>query len=192
MRIDLSALARHRGRSATYAVEELLGAEDEVEWEGPVRGELTVQNTGSNVLSVRVRVQARARRECARCLAGFTASVTQEFEERLEIGGDGQLRMPDDEAWEGQRSMLVEDKWLDVGELVRQQLLLALAGRGLCRPQCRGLCPICGVNLNEGACGCQREGVERPLGRLGEMWQARGRPAGKGAGEHKAKRGARR
>ena len=43
---------------------------------------------------------------------------------------------------------------IDLSPLIREQALLALAERPLCREDCRGLCPQCGVNLNDNECGC--------------------------------------
>jgi uncharacterized protein len=44
---------------------------------------------------------------------------------------------------------------IDLGEMVREQMHLALPLRRLCREDCRGLCPSCGVNRNTGSCDCQ-------------------------------------
>jgi uncharacterized protein len=46
---------------------------------------------------------------------------------------------------------------VDLSPLIREQVLLALVDRPLCREDCRGLCPRCGVNLNERECGCVAE-----------------------------------
>jgi uncharacterized protein len=43
---------------------------------------------------------------------------------------------------------------LDLGELLREQFLLALPMKPLCDDGCRGLCPECGANLNRTPCGC--------------------------------------
>jgi len=43
---------------------------------------------------------------------------------------------------------------IDLGPLIREEMLLGLPTRALCREDCRGLCPRCGANLNEGACRC--------------------------------------
>jgi uncharacterized protein len=45
---------------------------------------------------------------------------------------------------------------VDVDELVREQILLALPSRNLCREDCKGLCPKCGSDLNAGACSCEQ------------------------------------
>ena len=44
---------------------------------------------------------------------------------------------------------------IDLGEIVREQILLEVPLRRLCREDCRGLCPSCGVNRNTEACDCQ-------------------------------------
>lgn len=48
----------------------------------------------------------------------------------------------------------VENERLDLDELLRANILLELPSKYLCSPDCKGLCPKCGRNLNEGDCGC--------------------------------------
>ena len=48
----------------------------------------------------------------------------------------------------------VKDRKLNLDELVREDILLELPSKFLCRPDCKGLCPKCGKNLNDGPCGC--------------------------------------
>jgi len=48
----------------------------------------------------------------------------------------------------------IDDDELDLGPLVRDAIVLELPMAPLCRPDCAGLCPRCGANLNEGDCGC--------------------------------------
>lgn len=49
------------------------------------------------------------------------------------------------------------DLRVDVTEQVRQALILAIGMKPLCRPDCRGLCPTCGINWNESRCSCTHE-----------------------------------
>ena len=55
---------------------------------------------------------------------------------------------PDDEYIE------VPDLKLDLDALVREDILLALPTKYLCKEDCKGLCPLCGQNLNKGQCSC--------------------------------------
>ena len=47
-------------------------------------------------------------------------------------------------------------KVIDFGPAVREQILLSVPGYPVCRESCKGLCPVCGANLNDGDCGCDR------------------------------------
>lgn len=59
---------------------------------------------------------------------------------------------------------------LQVEEVVREQILLEVPIRPLCRPDCKGLCSHCGADLNDGACGCPRdEGGDLRMAALAEV-----------------------
>jgi len=49
---------------------------------------------------------------------------------------------------------------LDLGDAVREEVTLAMNPYVVCDPACRGLCPRCGANLNEGSCDCAEEEVD--------------------------------
>ncbi len=52
------------------------------------------------------------------------------------------------------RFIEVHDEKLNLDELVREDILLELPTKFLCREDCKGICPKCGKNLNDGPCGC--------------------------------------
>lgn len=89
--------------------------------------------------------------ECARCLSRFELPVHVEFDEEYVLDRDPQTGAriesePDD-------FHIDERRHLDLSEAVRQYGESVLPIQPLCREDCRGLCPECGQNLNEGACG---------------------------------------
>ena len=57
----------------------------------------------------------------------------------------------------------VNDYQLPLDELVEEELILNLPSKNLCRKDCRGLCPKCGKNLNEGLCGCRSDTIDPRL-----------------------------
>lgn len=59
--------------------------------------------------------------------------------------------------------VVCEDYKLDLDELVTADILLELPTRSLCKEDCKGLCPKCGTNLNEGTCGCESKEVDPRL-----------------------------
>ena len=90
---------------------------------------------------------------CSRCAEEFDLPSQRRFRYVLApkaMGGENDLALKADDL---EFSFYNGDE-IDLGPLIREQVLLALAERPLCRQECRGLCPQCGVNLNEASCGC--------------------------------------
>lgn len=76
-------------------------------------------------------------------------------------GGDKKKRREDDEAAGSFEPALADEemyagKTIDLGLALREQVLLALPPSPLCKEDCKGLCPKCGKDLNDGECGCDR------------------------------------
>jgi uncharacterized protein len=65
--------------------------------------------------------------------------------------------------------LINEQHILDLSEVLRQNLLLAVPMQPLCRPDCAGLCPTCGQDLNEGACECDSAGIDPRWADLGSL-----------------------
>jgi len=82
--------------------------------------------------------------ECRRCLRPLARQLVADVEERYAPGG-------------GQDAFAIEHGQLDLAPMVREELLLAIPDAPLCRPDCAGLCPICGADLDDGPCGCDSE-----------------------------------
>ena len=98
---------------------------------------------------------------CARCAEDYTFPLARDFRLVLtprSAAVDGAQLSADDLALS-----TYEGDQIDVTPLVYEQAILALPTRPLCAETCRGLCPRCGANLNEGDCGCP---VESPDPRL--------------------------
>jgi uncharacterized protein len=85
--------------------------------------------------------------ECRRCLTVVETPVSEEL---------GLVFATDPEATEGEGFHLVPGRAqdIDLREALREELLLAVPRFVECRPDCKGLCPTCGANLNEGPCAC--------------------------------------
>ena len=115
--------------------------------------------TGSCALSgvsgsVELTGQARYRLEtvCARCLRRVSRDETaalHRYLTREESGGY-------DEAY-----VQVESDLLDLDAFILEEVVLALPAVILCKPDCKGLCPVCGKDRNETACGCAAPGDPR-------------------------------
>lgn len=163
MKLDLTEIAHSLGMHYTYAV-----AEDDcgplasdVVLCAPVCGTLTFSNTG-RLLLVRGRLETEVRLECARCLTQFPSPQAFDIAEQFPIHpGPFEVQHAEEEFEEIDESDLdgVEGLYsegiLDLAELIRQYLLVSLPLAPLCRQDCAGLCPHCGVNRNESRCSCE-------------------------------------
>ena len=92
--------------------------------------------------------------ECVRCLEEVYVPVEMELAELFYY--------PPHTAPEGDYSVGTDGN-ADLGPLVRELSFLALPMQPLCRPDCLGLCSICGQNLNESTCSCERETIDPRL-----------------------------
>jgi len=148
--INLATLAAGASRlEARASAEELqLLAAD---WPVGVEASFGLDRTG-DLVSVRGRLRSSARLECVRCLRTFDLPLTADLTVVADrAGGRGRL----EEELEADDYMMFHDgRQLDLREQVRESLLLELPITPHCREDCRGLCPRCGADLNDGPCGC--------------------------------------
>ena len=105
-----------------------------------------------------VRLTARAAFDfcvpCDRCAEEIRTKKEYRFDHELVL----ELHHEDSEDY-----LLVEEDLLDLGELLYADILLELPTKHLCKPDCKGLCPTCGANLNSGSCSCEKSRVDPRL-----------------------------
>lgn len=111
---------------------------------GSVTAEGEITNH-SGLILLEGRLLPKLSVNCARCGKQFI------FNEPFELKAKITDKLANDDEDE---FVLLIDSELDVDELVRSSLILELPSRFLCRDDCKGLCPVCGSNLNSGSCSC--------------------------------------
>jgi uncharacterized protein len=91
---------------------------------------------------------------CIRCLNPSQQQIDihfqDEFHSRIEVNTGVPLPKPDEE----DPFYIDESHLVDLGEALREYALIGMPMHPLCKPDCKGLCPICGADLNLGDCGC--------------------------------------
>jgi uncharacterized protein len=98
--------------------------------------------------------------ECRRCLEPVRGEITSEVRE---------LYRPPDTASPDEDTYDLGNDYLDLQPLARDALLLDLPLAPLCRPDCEGLCPVCGADRNAEPCGCAHEVVDPRWAALGVL-----------------------
>jgi uncharacterized protein len=133
-------------RAYPVAVESLAIADD-VELAAPIRGEVRLTRTGRSILA-RGEMSTALAGNCSRCLAPVVAAIDIEIEEEALPSIDIDSGQPVDQTAEPDALRLDEHHELDLAEPVREAIALAEPITLLCRPDCRGLCLVCGLDMN--------------------------------------------
>ena len=103
------------------------------------------------------RVRTALELSCSRCVEPFPMPVDSSFDLRYLPAAALSEQDEREIADEDFETSYYRDDQIDVKELLREQFYLALPMKPLCKEDCRGLCPVCGTNLNVAACGCSTE-----------------------------------
>jgi len=126
----------------------------------PVRLAGRVERAGKGFLLAGV-VEGAAKLKCVRCLADFDFTFSDSLDLHL-LPLDTAPR--EDETRLNQGDLEVRfyaEPQVDLAELAAEQFALAVPMKPLCAETCRGICPRCGANLNQGACACPPETDDR-------------------------------
>lgn len=173
MRLDLNEVATHIGKHISYRIDEppIVDAESGLVCTKRLTGYATFSNTGRHIV-VRGSFATKVRLECARCLNEYELAIDTPIEEELRLAGITP-EVDDEQEYEEllpeEQEPLFEDNVLDLTDLLRQNILIAVPIKPVCSEQCKGLCPHCGKNLNEGTCGCRPDVEGSPFSGLASL-----------------------
>lgn len=126
----------------------------------PVRLRGSIKNE-TDIVYLRAVAEFRFDGVCDRCAAEFSRDMTVPVEHILV----SELNDEDNDEF-----ILVEGMKLDIEQLVLEDIYLSLPMKTLCKEDCKGICPTCGKNLNEGHCDCRKE-VDPRLQALQDLLQ---------------------
>jgi len=119
----------------------------------PVRLGFDVHKDGAT-FRLRGRVQTTLELPCSRCLEPFRWDVDEPFEltyePRAAVAAAEEREISDEDF----SAAVYDDDQIDLEQLIRERIEMSLPMKPLCGPECKGLCPECGTNLNRGTCTC--------------------------------------
>lgn len=143
LRFDMAEVLRTPGMRQVLEINEPPYTDDDVEYVSPVRGRVTVTNTGTMLL-VRGPIETTLAQECSRCLEPVRSPMHADLEEEFD------LQVIDDAATHRDKAVQVveeevgkvfEGQVLCMDVLIRQAALLAAPLQPLCRESCPGIVP---------------------------------------------------
>ncbi len=125
---------------------------------GAVTAEITVEREFDH-LRASGRVQANIELTCSRCLAEYPAAIDSTFriilrrESARHSDIEEELELCDDDLI----ATVFSGDEIDLSREIEEQVAMEVPMKPLCGDGCRGLCPSCGADLNQGACDCPDE-----------------------------------
>ena len=132
---------------------------------GPVSAKLFFAKKGESKIEVQGQLQGKLLLDCDRCLAEYPYTVDVSFQLILEVNDPvHHWRIHNLESSSTDLdTVLLDEPSINFGDLLRQQILLALPEKQLCGNFCLGLCNNCGANLNSESCSCAQEKKDSPF-----------------------------
>ena len=134
----------------TIERQDLSGADLWIHGEIVLSGQIV--NVGKN-FRLSCEVSSRAILECSRCLTAYEAPVRFDFETDLEVAP-------------------LQSDGVDISSYIREELIFQEPMKPLCHNDCRGICPHCGIDLNQGDCACGRNLIDPRLAGLQKLLKA--------------------
>jgi uncharacterized protein len=135
---------------------------EDVRLAGPVELEADVRKDQEKVRLVG-RLQTTLELDCSRCLEAYQVPLDTRFDV-LFLPATANTGAADQEMGEDDVGVsYYKDDVIDLAEVMREQVYLAMPMKPLCRDDCRGLCPLCGINRNRDTCDCQPAWVDPRL-----------------------------
>ena len=161
MLLDLTTLTDDRTPLRLEVPAEALAVPaDDFAVEAPVRLEGELLRRGRGEYRLRGQVQGPVLVPCSRCAEAFPLALDAPVDVTLRPVSDLEAAEEHEIGEDELATEFYRGESLDMAALVREQCYLALPMKPLCRPDCRGLCPQCGTNLNQATCTCDPTWVD--------------------------------
>jgi uncharacterized protein len=169
MRIELDKLEELGGKfSRVYGINELSLDDREVRLTDPAKVHGRISGKGNEV-ELSGELSASIEAPCGRCLRPVRLPVHSEFAERFVPAVSWRTEEQHELHEEDLNLAVFDGEAIDLDDVVREEILLALPGHILCREDCKGLCSTCGIDRNVSSCQCESEVIDSRWNKLKEL-----------------------
>lgn len=126
-----------------------------------IQGKISISVTEDGVVADG-KIRALTRLLCSRCLEDYWQPVNISFTEMF-------TKHPIENSPNNLEQQLPSDGSLDLTPIIRDYAVLDIPISQVCKPDCKGLCPVCGGNLNQEDCGHRQESIDPRMEGLREL-----------------------
>jgi uncharacterized protein len=157
MNIDILDLIKkkvsNKAVHLVYTEENFYDDGEKIEFLKPISLDGELYLTG-DIIELEGNIITEVSLPCSRCLVSFKHSVDIQIHERFSTNTENK---DDDEV------IFVDGDTIDITNVIKNNILLFLPIKKLCRDDCKGLCQYCGTNLNTTNCNCMNKDVDPPF-----------------------------
>lgn len=157
MRINLydvlSAIGRETTVEAVFSGRQITFQGELLELSGKASFMVTVRHIEKDVVKVEFTAPVSVHRSCSRCLERVVCDDDVHIARTINVKKQEAYA---DETMEYEEISYIEDCTLDIDMLVLDELYTVLPMSVLCREDCKGICKVCGINLNKSTCDCDQ------------------------------------
>ena len=169
MRIELDKLEEFGGKfSRVYGINQLSLDDREVRLIDPALVHGRIKRSGNEV-ELSGELTASIEAPCGRCLQPVRLPIHSEFAERFVPTVSWRAEEQHELHEEDLNLAVFDGEAIDLDDLVREEILLALPGHFLCSEDCKGLCSICGIDGNVSSCQCESKVIDSRWNKLKEL-----------------------
>ena len=136
--------------------------------DGPLNVQMTISKEESNFV-VEGRLSGGLRLRCDRCLGSYSYELQPEFRLFLSSPPEDPDQNEIELCEEDMAVRFITGDEIDIDDIVIEQIYLSLPIKFLCSEGCHGLCSRCGMNLNQGECGCLKKNGHPAFLKLKEL-----------------------
>lgn len=168
MRIELEN-AKEPGRrfSQSFEAGELAFEESDLRLLEPVKVAGQIRRK-SGELEICGELHTKVASPCARCLKEVELPIDVQFAERF-VAGVSWRNEEHHELSKDDLDLGLVDEAIELNDLVKEEILLALPSHLLCNESCKGICPTCGVDRNSSDCKCESRQVDARWEKLKDL-----------------------
>lgn len=163
MKLDISSIVTTDGGRLTFQGESVFepvafcGNKFSFEKKTVIDGEIF---NSAGVFLLKARVSGEVTTHCARCGKPVRENFSFELNEKLIKDGDESTE---------EDAICFSGDVIDIGDLAVNGFLMNSPARYLCKEDCKGLCPVCGINRNEKECSCEDDDIDPRLAVLNDL-----------------------
>ena len=168
MFLDLSKIRTPHERYEKIYQADAFAADADYTVVSPVRVAFDIHRD-KEIVRLDGRVQATLELPCSRCLEPFRWPVDEPFEltyqPRPAVLASEEREIADEDF----SAAVYDDDQIDLEQLIRERFEMSLPMKPLCTDDCKGLCGVCGANLNRGTCACKTDWEDPRLAGLKQL-----------------------